>query len=730
MSHQREESEVSARENGIELVDESLIKLELIWHHASGVDCWIYVKEEGRVRYRRGGYDTGGAGTAAIGVRGQGRRKENISVEEVIQEVHKKLTTFLAVRATGDSSKVYVIIQGQPIAECHRVLEARGVTFIEHHVVKKHNMNEMDLSPAFKLQCKKYIEFKESLDTEDIEMDGTVPEVWVSKSIPSIHNGRTSRETTSTREPPSRIAEIMSQVPGKTVSTSAIEQLKQGLKLLGLREALEAEPHLIAALLCKSTEEVNADSIAEMLIHSTTVCFVYSSSSQIMSKTNRQAKQTKPSRTESGAGSTPKSARPTTPVAGSHLHLPGLEEDFEVLAVAMNDKPGDDGHLSHASFKQQALKWGNSPHVTPYIHTMVYHLPHFLEKYRYLNDLSCESVEQDNGSVDQETARSNKRPAVLVVKQMQKDVQVYVVIHGKPLTRTTSLLEGFVSLMGALYLFQLTYSSYIASAMVFIEYHILRDANIHRKDLSTGFLKAYKTFESFLSDGDDSDEDTRLPATHMMEEEGNFKHHLKPPRQPSSHYHVGSGLCKPKVCSIHAAALTEEMGLKSGVQHVARNCADHHKSMEMILIAIKGSTEEMLELQMYRKKTSIQRELKMMETEKNLQEDVANSSLGENGGELSNWEGKEIKPGQLVAVCFSAPRRFHVGKVLKSDIEEQEVQVQFYKPARKNLLVNFGAPEWVTPNLSKDGVTLLPPSKSEEERLKEKAKRFWSAESK
>ncbi|KAI8490577.1 hypothetical protein Bbelb_318450 [Branchiostoma belcheri] len=44
-----------------------------------------------------------------------------------------------------------------------------------------------------------------------------------------------------------------------------IAQLKEGLKLLGLGEALEAEPHLIAALLCKSTE-VSADSIAEMLI--------------------------------------------------------------------------------------------------------------------------------------------------------------------------------------------------------------------------------------------------------------------------------------------------------------------------------------------------------------------------------------------------------------------------------------------------------------------------------
>ncbi|KAI8488943.1 hypothetical protein Bbelb_334610 [Branchiostoma belcheri] len=94
---------------------------------------------------------------------------ENISVEEVIQEEHKKRTTLLAVRATGDSSKVYVIIQGQPIAECPGCW--RGVVFIEHHVVKKHNMNQMDLSPAFKRQYKKYIEFKECLDTEDIEME-------------------------------------------------------------------------------------------------------------------------------------------------------------------------------------------------------------------------------------------------------------------------------------------------------------------------------------------------------------------------------------------------------------------------------------------------------------------------------------------------------------------------------------------------------------------------------
>ncbi|XP_078678520.1 uncharacterized protein LOC144914497 [Branchiostoma floridae x Branchiostoma belcheri] len=105
---------------------------------------------------------------------------------------------------------------------------------------------------------------------------------------------------------------------------------------------------------------------------------------------------------------------------------------------------------------------------------------------------------------------------------------------------------------------------------------------------------------------------------------------------------------------------------------------------------------------------------------------------------VSNWEGKAIEPGQLVAVAFSAPRRFHIGKVLEVDIEKQySVHVQFYKPARK-ILENYGEPEWTKPqfvldtsvDVPKDGVTLLPVSKSEQGRLKEKAKQFWSVESK
>ncbi|KAI8490554.1 hypothetical protein Bbelb_318220 [Branchiostoma belcheri] len=392
-----------------------------------------------------------------------GRRADKHFLSLTGRNILQHLSCVEDIRVTGDSSKVYVIIQGQPIAECPRVLEARGV----------HRAPCAPTEPVAQSPKSGFLR--------------VFPSQWTDISRDYVY-ARAAISDSRNHEPSS----------GKDRVYAFDFSLLRVLILIA---------------------------------------------NHVQDQPSGQANQAVPHRERRREHT---QVRPPDH-AGSHLHLPGLEEDFEVLAVAMKDKPGDDGHLRHASFKQQALKWGKffRQHVTPYIHIMVYHRPHFLEKYRYLNDLSCESVEQ----------------------MQEEDVQVYVAIHGKPLTRTTSLVEGFVSLMGALYLFQLTYLSYIASAM--------GCKHIQRKDLSTGFLKAYKKYESFLSDGDDSDEDTRLPATHMMEEEGNFKHHLKPPRQPSSHYH--------------------EMGLKSeGVQHVARNCADHYKSMEMIQIAIKGSTDEML----------------------------------------------------------------------------------------------------------------------------------------
>ncbi|XP_019641360.1 PREDICTED: G2/M phase-specific E3 ubiquitin-protein ligase-like [Branchiostoma belcheri] len=47
---------------------------------------------------------------------------------------------------------------------------------------------------------------------------------------------------------------------------AAIEHLKQGLDLLGLRKALEAEPQLLAELLCKSTKKTTATNIIDMMV--------------------------------------------------------------------------------------------------------------------------------------------------------------------------------------------------------------------------------------------------------------------------------------------------------------------------------------------------------------------------------------------------------------------------------------------------------------------------------
>ncbi|XP_078701561.1 uncharacterized protein LOC144927753 [Branchiostoma floridae x Branchiostoma belcheri] len=80
-----------------------------------------------------------------------------------------------------------------------------------------------------------------------------------------------------------------------------------------------------------------------------------------------------------------------------------LWKDFEELAVAMKAEPGAAGHLAPSMFQQKAREWGKlfrrvtfDEHVTPYIHAMVYHVPQFLRRYKFINDLSCESVEQKN----------------------------------------------------------------------------------------------------------------------------------------------------------------------------------------------------------------------------------------------------------------------------------------------------------------------------------------------
>ncbi|XP_035687698.1 E3 ubiquitin-protein ligase BRE1A-like [Branchiostoma floridae] len=106
---------------------------------------------------------------------------------------------------------------------------------------------------------------------------------------------------------------------------------------------------------------------------------------------------------------------------------------------------------------------------------------------------------------------------------------------------------------------------------------------------------------------------------------------------------------------------------------------------------------------------------------------------------VSNWEGGELKAGQLVAVVYSEPQRcFYVGKVLalqtrEDEGEEEEVKIQFFKPAKK-FMVKEGQPEWVhkkfvldtNVHISTAGHKLLPLTKSEQLRLKKKEEEYWS----
>ncbi|KAI8493936.1 hypothetical protein Bbelb_282830 [Branchiostoma belcheri] len=52
----------------------------------------------------------------------------------------------------------------------------------------------------------------------------------------------------------------------KNLKTKNIEHLKQGLDLLRLRKALEAEPQLLAELLCMSTKKTTATNIIDMMV--------------------------------------------------------------------------------------------------------------------------------------------------------------------------------------------------------------------------------------------------------------------------------------------------------------------------------------------------------------------------------------------------------------------------------------------------------------------------------
>ncbi|XP_078679315.1 uncharacterized protein LOC144914965 [Branchiostoma floridae x Branchiostoma belcheri] len=99
-----------------------------------------------------------------------------------------------------------------------------------------------------------------------------------------------------------------------------------------------------------------------------------------------------------------------------------------------------------------------------------------------------------------------RRTALIIVKQSSGGTQVFVIVHGKALVECRSVVEGFVSLIGALYCFQQPHPACIAPAMVFIEHHLLKDPNVNRADLISSFLKTYTKYESFRNGSDSGSE--------------------------------------------------------------------------------------------------------------------------------------------------------------------------------------------------------------------------------
>ncbi|CAH1248548.1 Hypp8231 [Branchiostoma lanceolatum] len=81
--------------------------------------------------------------------------------------------------------------------------------------------------------------------------------------------------------------------------------------------------------------------------------------------------------------------------------------------------------------------------------------------------------------------KNKKRAAFIVEKWASKLAEplVYVVLHGKPVAVCGSVVEGFVSLIAALYCFHQPHTASVAPAMVCVEHHMLKNSNVNPKDM-------------------------------------------------------------------------------------------------------------------------------------------------------------------------------------------------------------------------------------------------------
>ncbi|XP_052075780.1 uncharacterized protein LOC127713848 [Mytilus californianus] len=83
--------------------------------------------------------------------------------------------------------------------------------------------------------------------------------------------------------------------------------------------------------------------------------------------------------------------------------LQTLWGNFHCLMESLRAFPGSEEYKNPELFMQEAREWAQNfrrytfdEDVTPYLHAMVYHVPYFLEKYRYLHDIGVAQVERKN----------------------------------------------------------------------------------------------------------------------------------------------------------------------------------------------------------------------------------------------------------------------------------------------------------------------------------------------
>lgn len=117
------------------------------------------------------------------------------------------------------------------------------------------------------------------------------------------------------------------------------------------------------------------------------------------------------------------------------LDVEGLQQlwdDFHYLMEALRALPQTENYIGPDEFHRKAKMWATTfrkltfdEDVTPYIHTMVYHVPYFLKKFTYIHDIGVSQVERKNydhrqayfGSTNRSGGKTQKKVSLQILQR-------------------------------------------------------------------------------------------------------------------------------------------------------------------------------------------------------------------------------------------------------------------------------------------------------------------------